>query len=241
MRSANMFTPWSFHLLPVLQTVQAAMSIVVFGSRATNPVTYAIDGNAGPFWHSEYSLVLDLLPHTIYLDTGSSQVPDGFTYLPRLDGKTYGRIGAYSLADNKTWTTVAPSTFQDDATKKNVGFANTQARYFRPNATSEAGNPGNWTRAAEFGFSLVPTAVGGLGEWGPLISMPLIPTAGFIEYSTGNMWTFAAYDSLTFKIGLHGEIYDAEANTWSLLPGFPVASILTADAQGAFRTDNHAW
>lgn len=41
--------------------------------------------------------------------------------------------------------------------------------------------------------------------------------------------------------GKNGEIYDPVANTWILLPGCPVAPMLTADAQGAFRTDNHAW
>lgn len=338
-----MLTLWSFLLLPVAQTVQAAMSIGVSSSQATNPASYAIDGNSSTFWHSEYSPALDPLPHVIYLDTGSSQLLDGFSYLPRQDGNKNGNIGAYYLAvstDNNTWTTVATSTFADDATQKNVGFANTQARYFRLNATSEAGNRGAWTSAAEFGFTLAPNATAGLGVWGPVITMPLVPVAGFIEFSTGNIWTFAAYSPSAFQIGLHdytisavynpttgaissanvsntqhdmfcpgmslmfdgraivtggdtanktsiynsatdqwvagpvmkiprgyqatattstgkvfniggswsggyggknGEIYDPASNTWTLLPGCPVAPMLTADAQGAFRTDNHAW
>ncbi|ESZ98502.1 carbohydrate-Binding Module family 32 protein [Sclerotinia borealis F-4128] len=334
---------WSFLLLPVVQTVKAAMSIGVSNSQATNPASNAVDGNSSTFWHSEYSPVLIPLPYTIYLDTGSSQLLNGFTYLPRQDGKLNGNIGAYSLAvstDNKTWTTIATSTFQDDASLKSVGFASTQARYIRLNATSEAGNRGNWTNAAEFGFSLAPTAVDGLGEWGPVIIMPLVPAAGFIEYSTGNIWTFSAYSPLTFGIGEYGytisavynpttgvissanvsntehdmfcpgmsllfdgaalvsggdtanktsiytpstdqwvagpvmqiprgyhstattsagnvfniggswsgglggkngELYDPIANTWTLLPGCTVAPMLTADAEGAYRTDNHAW
>ncbi|KAB8295126.1 hypothetical protein EYC80_007057 [Monilinia laxa] len=341
--SANMLKLLPFLLLPVTQTVQAAMSIAVSTNQATNPASYAIDGNSSTFWHSEYSPVLVPLPHVIYLDTGSSQLLDGFTYLPRQDGNPNGNIGSYSLAvsaDNKTWTTVAASTFKDDASLKSVGFNNTQARYFRLNATSEAGNRGNWTSAAEFGFSLAPSAAGELGDWGPVISMPLVPVAGFVEYSTGNIWTFAAYSPISFQAGLHGytisavynpttgsvssanisnthhdmfcpgisllfdgraivtggdtadktsiytssantwvtgpamqiprgyqstattstgkvfniggswsgghggkngEIYDPASNTWSLLPGCPVAPMLTADAQGAFRTDNHAW
>ncbi|KAF7933529.1 uncharacterized protein EAE98_003238 [Botrytis deweyae] len=338
-----MLAIWSFLLLPVAHTVQAAMSIGVSSSQATNPASYAVDGNSSTFWHSEYSPDLVPLPHIIYLDTGSAQVLNAFTYTPRQDGKRNGNIGDYSLAvstDNETWSTVATSTFQDDATKKTVGFANTQARYFRLNATTEAGNRGSWTNAAEFGFSIAPTAVGGLGEWGPVINMPLVPVAGFIEYSTGNIWTYAAYSPLAFQIGLHGytisavynpttgaissanvsntqhdmfcpgmslmfdgraivtggdtanktsiydsatdqwvtgpvmkvprgyqsttttstgkvfniggswsggyggkngEIYDPKTNTWSLLSGCPVKPMLTADAQGAFRTDNHAW
>ncbi|KAF7898509.1 hypothetical protein EAF00_004955 [Botryotinia globosa] len=293
--STNMLALWSFLLLPVMQTVQAAMSIRVSSSQATNPASYAVDGNSSTFWHSEYSPVLVPFPHVIYLDTGSAQILNAFTYTPRQDGKRNGNI---------------------------------------------AGNRGSWTSAAEFGFSVAPTAVGGLGQWGPVINMPLVPVAGFIEYSTGNIWTYAAYSPLAFQIGLHGytisavynptsgaissanvsntqhdmfcpgmslmfdgraivtggdtanktsiydsatdqwvagpvmkvprgyqsttttstgkvfniggswsggyggkngEIHDPSTNKWSLLSGCPVKPMLTADAQGAFRTDNHAW
>ncbi len=39
----------------------------------------------------------------------------------------------------------------------------------------------------------------------------------------------------------NGEIYDPVANTWTLLPSCPVAPMLTADTQGVYRSDNHAW
>ena len=38
-----------------------------------------------------------------------------------------------------------------------------------------------------------------------------------------------------------GEIYSSTANIWTLLPGCPVAPMLTNDAQGVYRQDNHAW
>ena len=41
--------------------------------------------------------------------------------------------------------------------------------------------------------------------------------------------------------GKNGEIYSPSANTWTLLPGCPVTPILTNDAQGVYRQDNHAW
>ena len=41
--------------------------------------------------------------------------------------------------------------------------------------------------------------------------------------------------------GKNGEIYDPVANTWTLLNGCVVAPMLTNDAQGIFRQDNHAW
>lgn len=37
------------------------------------------------------------------------------------------------------------------------------------------------------------------------------------------------------------EIYDVARNTWTLLPGCPVAPMLTNDQDGVFRQDNHAW
>lgn len=41
--------------------------------------------------------------------------------------------------------------------------------------------------------------------------------------------------------GKNGEIYNSTSNTWKNVTGCPVSVILTNDAQGAFRTDNHAW
>ena len=41
--------------------------------------------------------------------------------------------------------------------------------------------------------------------------------------------------------GKNGEIYDPKTNIWSLLSGCPVAPMLTNDAQGVYRQDNHGW
>jgi len=41
--------------------------------------------------------------------------------------------------------------------------------------------------------------------------------------------------------GKIGEIYDTASDTWTELPGCPVDPILTNDAQGMYRKDNHAW
>ncbi|KAL8860161.1 MAG: hypothetical protein Q9178_003425 [Gyalolechia marmorata] len=39
----------------------------------------------------------------------------------------------------------------------------------------------------------------------------------------------------------NGEIWSPASNSWSLLPGCPVAPMLTADRRGVYRSDNHAW
>jgi len=41
--------------------------------------------------------------------------------------------------------------------------------------------------------------------------------------------------------GKNAEQYDPGTNTWALLPGCPVAPMLTNDHEGIFRQDNHAW
>jgi galactose oxidase len=41
--------------------------------------------------------------------------------------------------------------------------------------------------------------------------------------------------------GKIGEIYNVETNSWELLQGCPVDPLLTADQEGVYRADNHAW
>ncbi|KAL8772295.1 MAG: hypothetical protein Q9209_002507 [Squamulea sp. 1 TL-2023] len=39
----------------------------------------------------------------------------------------------------------------------------------------------------------------------------------------------------------NGEVWSPASNTWSLLPGCPIAPMLTADKRGVYRADNHGW
>ncbi|KAL8776847.1 MAG: hypothetical protein Q9213_008108 [Squamulea squamosa] len=39
----------------------------------------------------------------------------------------------------------------------------------------------------------------------------------------------------------NGEVWSPASNTWSLLPGCPVAPMVTADKRGVYRADNHGW
>ncbi|KAL9098646.1 MAG: hypothetical protein Q9163_005735 [Psora crenata] len=58
--------------------------------------------------------------------------------------------------------------------------------------------------------------------------------------STGNTFTIGASWS-GGQGGKNGELYNPATNSWSLLSGTPVAPMLTADAQGVYRADNHGW
>lgn len=70
-----------------------AATIVVSDQQAGWEGSKAIDGNTGTFWHSTYSPSNVPLPHTATIDLGSTQLLNGFNYLPRQDGNANGRIG----------------------------------------------------------------------------------------------------------------------------------------------------
>jgi galactose oxidase len=53
-------------------------------------------------------------------------------------------------------------------------------------------------------------------------------------FTIGGSWSGA-------RGGKDGEIYDPSANTWTKLPGTLVSPMLTNDAGGVWRADNHAW
>ncbi|KAI9693491.1 MAG: hypothetical protein M1820_009227 [Bogoriella megaspora] len=75
-------------------------------------------------------------------------------------------------------------------------------------------------------------------------------TGGTMKIPRGYQASATCSDGRIFTIGgswsggyggKNGEIFSPASNSWSLLSGCPVAPMLTADAQGAFRSDNHAW
>ena len=335
-----MLLPWA--LLTFSLRLAAAYTITVDSQQAGNEGNLASDGNVNTFWHSEYSPASVGFPHWAIVDLGSAQYINGFNYFPRQDGVANGRIGNYQLEispDRNAWTTVSTGQWLDDASMKQVGFNAATVRYLRLTATSEAGNRGPWTSASELNVNYVQTNTG-LGAWGPVIGLPIVPAAGFIEYNTGKVLVYSSYRANAFtgvpegytytatynpatnavseKIvsntqhdmfcpgmnllfsgrafitggddstktsvfdpttetwsaasqmnigrgyqastvlsngkvftiggswsggrgGKNGEQYDPATNTWSLLPGCPVAPMLTNDAQGIFRQDNHGW
>ncbi|KAI8948912.1 hypothetical protein F4801DRAFT_580950 [Xylaria longipes] len=58
----------------------------------------------------------------------------------------------------------------------------------------------------------------------------------------GDGRVFTIGGSWSGYVGLKpGEIYEPTADTWTLLPGADSAPLLTDDAQGIYRADNHAW
>lgn len=169
-----------------------------------------LDGNTATIWHSRWSPTVAPLPHSITIDMKSSNSVSGLRYLPRISGAN-GRIGAYQIhvsADGVAWGTVAASgTWADSSAEKSVTFGARSGRYVRLTATSEAGNRGPWSSAAEIniiGVGGAPTPTGtatttstapqasSLGSWGPVLNFPLVPAAAALM--PGNkLLTWSAY------------------------------------------------
>ena len=71
-----------------------------------------------------------------------------------------------------------------------------------------------------------------------------------MQVARGYQASVTASDGRTFVIGgswsggyggKNGEVYSPATNTWTSLAGCPVAPMLTADAAGVYRADNHGW
>lgn len=63
---------------------------------------------------------------------------------------------------------------------------------------------------------------------------------GQVTTSTGDIFIIGASWS-GGQGGKNGELYSPTANTMTQLGGAPVAPMLTGDAQGVYRADNHGW
>ncbi|MDQ0074856.1 discoidin domain-containing protein [Arthrobacter oryzae] len=189
--------PTPTQVLPRSGWVASASDEEVNGEngRAAN----VLDGSAATIWHSRWSPAPAApLPHSLTIDMRTANQVSGFRYLPR-SGSSNGRVGAYSIAvssDGTTWSVVTSGTWPDTSAEKTVAFTAVSARYVRLTATTEAGNRGPWSSAAEINL-LGPSAGGTVGSWGPTINFPIVPAAAALL--PGNrLLTWSAYSPTSF-------------------------------------------
>ncbi len=205
----------------------------------------SFDGDAGTFWHTQFSPTSPPPPHEIQIDLGATYAMTGFRYLPRQDGNANGRIGQYEFyvsADGTTWgTAVATGTFANDANEKRVTFASSIGRYVRLRALTEAsGNA--WTSMAELRVEGTLASIQGL-TWdfaGAQVhipsTLPGAPATGsdlwpFTVASNGTLYTAygdggganGANDTCRTNFGIHAVTGTAPnytyANTWGCTSG----------------------
>jgi hypothetical protein len=112
----------------------------------------AFDGNTGTIWHTKWFGGSDPIPHEIQINLGAVYNVSGFKYLPRQDGGANGRIKQwefYVSTDGTNWgSAVATGTFVNNATEKEVSFAQKTGQYVRLRALSEVNN-NPWSSMAE--------------------------------------------------------------------------------------------
>ena len=153
--------------LPLSRTGWTASASDEETTRVSGQASNVLDGSATTMWHSRwYPAPAAALPHTITIDTKATRSIGGLRYLPRSDGKN-GRVGSFEIrvsTNGTTWSApVARGTLPDSGTEKTVSFIAVSARYVRLIATSEAGNRGPWSSAAEInllaGQTVSPTGV----------------------------------------------------------------------------------
>ncbi|MDQ0922355.1 galactose oxidase [Pseudarthrobacter sp. W1I19] len=166
--------------------------------RASN----VLDGNAVTIWHSRWSPApAAALPHTLTIDMGLANQLTGLRYLPRPDSPN-GRIGGYAIhvsTDGTSWTAAASGTWPDTGDEKTATFPSLAARFVRLTATTEAGNRGPWSSAAEVNLHGKPAggATGARGSWGPTINFPIVPVAAALL--PGNrLLTWSAFSPTAF-------------------------------------------
>jgi len=115
--------------------------------------TMAFDDDPSTIWHTRWSTGSDSYPHEIQIDIGNLYEISIFSYLPRQDGSSNGRIKDFELYlsnDKSDWgEAVQSGTFDDSNGKHIINFETpVVARYIRLKALSEI-NGNKWTSIAE--------------------------------------------------------------------------------------------
>ena len=103
--------------------------------------------------------------------------------------------------DGTNFFPVAYGAFVDDAKLKTVTIVPANGQYLRIEASSEAGNRGAWTSAAEINIMTAdggPPGPVGKGQWGLTIDFPLVPVSLANEPASGNILAWSSYDPSTF-------------------------------------------
>src|SRR3954447_15463669 len=173
-------------------------------SYGSNPPSLVLDGNAASIWHSKWNSPAAPLPHSITIDMKAAKNISGLTYQPRQDTSNNGNIGQYSIAVSSDGTTfsapVATGTWTDTKATKTVKFPILSTRFVRLTGSTEAGNRGPWSSAAEINVlgevsTPAPTST---GTWGPTISFPIVP-ASAVLLPNNKLLTFAAFGPATYN------------------------------------------
>ncbi len=115
-----------------------------------------IDNNTTTFWHTEWSPNQPTFPHEIIYKANESKNFNAFSYLPRQDGSSNGRVKKYEIYgsnDNKqSWTLLKSGELQNIGTVQMVDFdQEMKCDYIKFAMLSEQSNA-FYASMAEFGL-----------------------------------------------------------------------------------------
>ena len=165
-------------------------------SLPVHPATAALDSNALTYWDGRIG---PGTPASITIGMRIPQIVSGLTYEPPQTPSPVDAIGRYKVAvsgDGVDFTTVATGTWSNTTAVKKVGMAAVDARFVRLTALTTASGSGSRVAAAELYLQgaadvaaapppAAKSAVGAqldtnpaaVGQWGPTIGFPLVPSA----------------------------------------------------------------
>ena len=133
---------------PRENTTVSAPSQQLPGDQNEGPVGYAIDGNAGTFWHTDWDADLTNQPDNRYiqLELHEPTVLDALRYQPR-DSIANGIVTEYRVeisTDGQAWTKVSEGDWAHDTTWKIAVFNEpTEAKYVRLYGEETRGGTGD--------------------------------------------------------------------------------------------------
>lgn len=129
----------------------------VSSQEGSNPARYAIDGNTGTFWHTQYSGSTPRHPHSIVIDMNKNYLVTSVLYTARTDGNENGMIREYEIYisnDPENFgTAVATGSFSKTTARQTVTLKTPiEGRYLKLVANSEI-NGNAWASASEISIT----------------------------------------------------------------------------------------
>ena len=199
----------------------SAAEIYVFTADQAAPLSPAGEGNWGP------TVNFPLVPVSLANEYSSGNVLAWSSYSPSISGGSNGQqtLTATYVPGSQTVTQALVTNTQHDMVSEGLSMD------FNGKTIAIGGN-------AASAVSIFDSAANAWTK-GPAMTIARGNQAQIVV-STGNTFTIGASWS-GGQGGKNDELYNTGTNTWRLLSGASVAPMLTADAQGVYRADNHAW
>ena len=128
------------------QKTTATAASAYQGTGNEGPVNYAVDGDTGTWWHTDWTQTVPMEDFWITLELEEETVLDALRYYGR-DGSINGRVGEYQVevsTDGEKWTPVSNGTWENKAGWQLAAFDQpAPAKYVRLTGLRTFGDSGN--------------------------------------------------------------------------------------------------